>query len=130
MTASLLVLVVDDEPLIRGMVEVALEDAGYSVETATDAEEAVSALEARACAVRALVTDVNLAPGKATGWDVAHRARELVADLPVVYMTGHSGGDWTAHGVPNSILVAKPFAINQIVTAVSQLINAGSSSSA
>ena len=37
---------------------------------------------------RALVTDVNLAPGKLTGWDVAKRGRGINADLPVVYMTG------------------------------------------
>ena len=70
-------------------------------------------------------TDVNLAPKKLTGWDVARRARELTGDIPIVYMSGASGHEWTSHGVPNSVLIAKPFAIGQIVTAVSQLLNAG-----
>jgi hypothetical protein len=39
-------------------------------------------------------------------------------------MTGASGDDWGANGVPNSILLAKPFAPAQLVTAVSQLLNA------
>ncbi|MFP5432629.1 hypothetical protein [Sphingobium algorifonticola] len=30
---------------------------------------------------------------------------------------------WTSHGVPNSVLIAKPFAIGQIVTVVPQLLN-------
>ncbi|MFA5966776.1 MAG: response regulator [Sphingomonas sp.] len=121
----MLVLVVDDEPLIRDVVETALVDAGYAVITAGDAEQAIVALEADGSDFQALVTDVNLAVGKLTGWDVGRRARELAADLPVVYMTGDSGAEWTSHGVPHSILVAKPFAIGQIVTAVSQLLNAG-----
>lgn len=38
-------------------------------------------------------------------------------------MSGASGHDWTAHGVPHNVLIAKPFAIGQIVTAVSQPLN-------
>jgi hypothetical protein len=44
--------------------------------------------------------------------------------LPVVYITGASGNQWPSHGVPNSILLQKPFAPAQLVTAVSQLLNA------
>ena len=72
-----------------------------------------------------MVTDVNLPPGDVTGWDVAKRARELHPELPVVYMTGAGGNDWASHGVPNSVLVPKPFAPAQVITAVSQLLNQG-----
>jgi hypothetical protein len=54
---------------------------------------------------------------------VAKRARELNELLPVVYMTGGNGHEWASQGVPNSILITKPFAPAQIVTAVSQLLN-------
>jgi CheY-like chemotaxis protein len=74
---------------------------------------------------RALVTDVNLGVGKLTGWDVARRAREVTQDLAIVYMTGDSAGEWASRGVPNSILLTKPFAPAQLITAVSQLMNAG-----
>jgi hypothetical protein len=40
-------------------------------------------------------------------------------------MTGTAAEDWARFGVPNSILLAKPFAPAQLVTAVSQLLNAG-----
>ena len=82
-------------------------------------------LDATEADYRALVTDVNLAPGKLTGWDVAKRGREINADLPVVYTTGSEAHEWASKGVPNSILVIKPFAPAQIVTAVSQLLNLG-----
>lgn len=57
--------------------------------------------------------------------DVARRGRELLNDLPVVYMTGASADAWGSKGVPNSVLINKPFAPMQVTTAVSQLLNAG-----
>ena len=59
------------------------------------------------------------------GWQVAKAAREIDPAFPIVYMTGAAAGDWPSHGVPNSILLEKPFAPAQLVTAVSQLLNAG-----
>jgi hypothetical protein len=40
-------------------------------------------------------------------------------------MTGASAHDWGSKGVPNSVLLTKPFANAQVVTAVSQLLNLG-----
>ena len=37
-------------------------------------------------------------------------------------MTGAAADDWSSEGVPNSILLKKPFAPAQLVTAVSQLL--------
>ena len=44
--------------------------------------------------------------------------------MPVVYMSGDSSPEWSAKGVPTSLMVAKPFAPAQIITAVSTLLNA------
>ena len=60
-----------------------------------------------------------------TGWEVAKQAREIDPAFPIVYMTGAAADDWASHGVPNSILLVKPFAPAQLVTAVSQLLNTG-----
>jgi DNA-binding response OmpR family regulator len=43
--------------------------------------------------------------------------------MPVVYMTGTHGEKWASMGVPNSIMLAKPFAPAQLVTAISNLLN-------
>jgi len=40
-------------------------------------------------------------------------------------MTGAAADQWASHGVPNSILLTKPFAPAQLVTALSQLLNTG-----
>lgn len=126
MTECVRILVVEDEALIEQLVVSGLEDAGYQISIADNAEDAIAMLEADGADYRAVVTDINLAPQRLTGWDVAKRARELTADIPIIYMTGASNHEWTSSGVPNSILIAKPFAMGQIVTAVSQLLNASS----
>jgi CheY-like chemotaxis protein len=120
------VLVVEDESLLQQMLQDALEEAGFAVTLSTSGEDAIAHLERQDPAFVALVTDINLSPTGLTGWDVARRARELDGVLPVVYSTGAEGADWPSNGVPNSILITKPFAPAQIVTAVAQLLNTGS----
>jgi DNA-binding response OmpR family regulator len=121
---SVVVLLVEDEIAITPILQEALEEGGYSVETASDAAQAIAMIETEGAAYKALITDVNLR-SKVTGWDLARRARELTPDVPVVYMTGGSEHEWTANGVPYSILLTKPFVPAQLLTAVSQLLNVG-----
>jgi CheY-like chemotaxis protein len=124
--APLVVLVVEDEQLLRELVEPALADAGYSVLLAHNGSEALKYLEEREseeAPLRALVTDVQLGPGP-SGWEIAKRARELHPEIPVVYVTGAAAAEWPSKGVPNSLIIQKPFAPAQVVTAVSQLLKA------
>jgi CheY-like chemotaxis protein len=72
----------------------------------------------------ALVADIGLR-GRIDGWEVARHARRIDPEFPVVYMTGQGADQWASKGVPNSILLNKPFAPAQLVTAVSQLLNTG-----
>jgi hypothetical protein len=58
-----------------------------------------------------------------TGWEVAHQARKMIGGLPVVYTSGDSGNDWQTHGVPSSIYIPKPYTTDDIITAISTLIN-------
>jgi CheY-like chemotaxis protein len=111
---DLLILVVEDDHLIQHLAEQALGDGGYRVEAASSAEQAIERLDAPNSSYRALVTDVNLGSDKLTGWDVARRARELAPDLPVVYMTAENASEWSSQGVPNSLLLSKPFAPAQL----------------
>ena len=120
------ILVVEDDQLIQGMVEEALTEGGFDVAIAGSGEEAISLLNGKADLYRALVTDVHLG-GKIDGWEVARSAREINATFPVVYMSGAAGDEWASKGVPNSIMLNKPFAPAQLVTAVSQLLNSATS---
>ena len=94
--SKVLIFVVEDEHLVRELLEHALVENGFAVENAESGEEAIRLLDASGADYRALVTDVNLAPGKLTGWDVAKRGREINPDLPVVYMAGGEAQDWAS----------------------------------
>ncbi|MHC4053415.1 response regulator [Bradyrhizobium sp. 25ACV] len=118
----LLVLVVEDDFLIQDLVREALSEGGFEAQVVPSGEDAIHLLEAEIAKHRALLTDVNLR-GSLTGWDVAKRARELNPAVPVIYMTGAAADEWPSRGVPNSVLLNKPFAPAQVVTAVSQLLN-------
>ncbi len=118
------VLVVEDDQSLQSIVEESLTDGGFEPAIAPSGEEAVTLLKSGLTKYRALVTDINLS-GTMSGWEVAKRAREIDPEFPVVYMTGTSADDYGSQGVPNSILLNKPFAPAQLVTAVAQLLNAG-----
>ncbi|MDB5575178.1 MAG: two-component response regulator [Bradyrhizobium sp.] len=121
----LVVLVVEDDPLIQTLIDQALSDGGYEPVMVASGEEAVMLLQGNSQHYRALVSDINL-KGTIDGWDVARQAREINPSFPIVYMTGAAAEQWASQGVPNSILLSKPFAPAQLVTAISQLLNAGS----
>ena len=116
-----LILLVEDEILIRDMLVEALGDGGFATLAAGDAESAIPLFEDRGDEIRGLVTDINLADGM-NGWDLARAARERASDLPVVYISGASCHEWASRGVPNSLMITKPFAPAQVVVALSSLL--------
>lgn len=122
MQNSLTVLVVDDDPLLQAVIDDAITEGGFDTVIAATGEEAIAHLEGKV-EFRALVTDIHLGD-KLDGWDVARKAREIDPTFPVIYMTGAAADEWPSKGVPNSILLPKPFAPAQLVTAISQLLNA------
>jgi DNA-binding response OmpR family regulator len=116
------VLVIEDDREIQGIVEDALADGGFEPAIAASGEEAVTLLKGQKGSYCALVTDISLA-GKMDGWEIARQAREVDPTFPVVYMSGASADEWPSRGVPNSIMLIKPFAPAQLVTAVANLLN-------
>ena len=117
---GLLVLLVEDEPLIIDMMGDALVEGGYEVVKAASAKAALDEIEVDASRFRAVVTDIRLGSGP-DGWEVAQKVRQAVPQMPVVYMSGDSVSDWASRGVPGSVILAKPFAPAQLITAVSTL---------
>jgi DNA-binding response OmpR family regulator len=115
-------LVVEDDQLIQAMIEEALSDGGFESAITASGREAIEFLKSEKSQYRAVLTDINL-PGNVAGWEVARVAREIDPTMPVVYMTGTHGEEWASKGVPNSVLLLKPFAPAQLVTAVSALLN-------
>src|SRR5579859_3618426 len=117
-----LILVIEDEYHLQGIVEDALIDAGFEADILSSDEEALTLFNSGSKNYKILVTDVTL-KGRLSGWDVARQVRAADSAFPVIYMTGAAADQWPSQGVPESILLAKPFAPAQLVTAVAQLLN-------
>ncbi|WP_314947736.1 response regulator [Bradyrhizobium cosmicum] len=115
------ILIVEDEYPLQGVLENALAEAGFASDILSSGEEAITVFIARGKHHKALVTDVCLG-GRLSGWDVARRMREKHPDLPVVYMM--AGADlelWKSQGVPDSVLLEKPFHPGQLIAALHEL---------
>jgi len=129
LSKSLSVLLVEDEELILDIVQDALEEAGFRVQAVPSSFAALKILSEGVADLAGLVTDIRLGEGP-SGWDLARHARRDRPDLAVLYMTGDSAADWPVEGVPRSMIVQKPFAVGQIVTAISTMITQSDASAA
>ena len=116
------ILYVEDEALIATAIIDVLEGAGFAVAHVFDGPQGIAMLSAAEPPPVALVTDIRL-PGGTDGWDIARHARELFPEIVVVYASGDSASEWSAKGVPDSIMLQKPFAEAQLITAVTTLLN-------
>jgi DNA-binding response OmpR family regulator len=121
MTPTKTLLLVEDEGLVRHDLKEGLVEAGFDVSDVAQGGKALSELEADPSRFSGLITDIRLGRGP-DGWEIARRARELIPNLPVVYISGHGSADWPSKGVPNSLTLSKPFATAQLITAISTLL--------
>ena len=80
------VLLVEDEPLVRMLGVDVLEDAGFTVVEAANASEALRALETRTD-VRVLFTDVNM-PGELDGLELARVVHQRWPDIRLLIASG------------------------------------------
>ena len=69
-----------------------------------------------------IITDIRIGGGP-DGWEVARRARGINSHIPIIYMSGDSAHEHGSRGVPESVMLQKPFAPAQVVTALSTLLN-------
>lgn len=109
--APLLVLLVEDDPLILMNSADMLQDMGFTVVEAMNGEEAMSALSATA--VDVLVTDVNLPD--LSGVELAERARRLRPDIGIVFATGASEVEFPGDAVR---FLSKPYDSSRLREAV------------
>jgi CheY-like chemotaxis protein len=111
------VLVVEDESLIRCGVADHLRRAGYNVVETASGEEAIAMCKSE-MSIDIVFTDIHLI-GSANGWDVAECVRADRPNVSVLYTSGKS----VDHGrcVPGSAFLAKPYMYDDVVNACDQL---------
>jgi CheY-like chemotaxis protein len=111
------ILVVEDELLVRSNVVESLRDVGYIVVETESGEEAIAFCKS-GMSIDLVFTDINLA-GAANGWDVAEAFRVERPNVPVLYTSGKPLDPTRL--IPRSVFVAKPYQVNDIMDACRQL---------
>lgn len=112
------ILVVEDEPLIRMDLALTLEEMGFSVLEASNANEAISLLEANGD-IAAVVTDVDM-PGTMDGFALAFAVRRRWPPCRLIVVSGHrrpAAGDMP----DGSRFIPKPFATIELQRTLSDL---------
>ncbi len=126
--AAPLVLVCDDTEQIRRLVRINLELAGFEVEEASDGHEAMARLidvDNRVPAV--VVIDSQMSPYDGWWAIAAIRSHHRLDQMPVLLVTAnvaeHVGPETTVAGFDG--VVGKPFDPDELVAAVSRLVEGG-----
>jgi PAS domain S-box-containing protein len=112
------VLVVDDDPDVRGFIVASLEDLGYEVREADNGEGALSAF--REAAPDLVVLDF-LMPGM-SGAEVARVLREERPGQPILFVSGYSETDAIRAAAPDATLLPKPFRADALGKAVRHVL--------
>ena len=117
------VLLVEDEVLIRMMLVEALQDAGFAVVEAQNADAAVAALTGGRT-INAVITDVKM-PGAMDGIGLARWMREHAAEIPIILVSGFPfEADLWPINPKIAIIVKKPYEPEEVVGWVKSLVEA------
>ncbi len=118
------ILVAEDDTGVRGYVVEALRELNYSVMESENAAAALAILARRNMRIDLLLTDIMM-PGM-DGRELANRARALVPNIRVLFMTGYSQDAILHQGRldPDIELLEKPFRSEKLATRVRMMLDA------
>ncbi len=116
---KLVVLIVEDESLVRMLAVIVAEDHGFEVLSAATADEAIKILESRSD-IRLVFTDVNM-PGSMNGLKLAHAIRGRWP--PVELLVTSAVSAITAKDLPErGRFLAKPYDVAALSEAFQQML--------
>jgi two-component system, cell cycle sensor histidine kinase and response regulator CckA len=113
------ILIVDDEPVIRALLEIVLHRAGFTVLSAGCGCDAISISQLHPGEIALLITDITL-PGM-TGWTLARELVQVDPDIPVLFISGGcTQSDFDCFG--RAEFLAKPFSLSTLLVEVQNLL--------
>jgi two-component system, response regulator PdtaR len=113
------VLVVEDDPLLRMLAVEVVEEAGFLAIEAQNADEAVVLLESRTD-ITLLFTDINM-PGSMDGLKLAHAVRDRWPPIKIMVVSGKQR--LQSSDLPsNSCFVGKPYQASALVDELRSMI--------
>jgi DNA-binding NtrC family response regulator len=121
-----IILIVEDDEQVRTLAESILAQAGHETRSAGSSAEAEAILQSDA-QVDLLFVDVTLLMHDEAGLHLAKAAARVRPGLPVMYTTGRGITDgMLAMFVKPNVFLAKPYNVEQLLTAVANLLNSAS----
>ncbi|MCH2659844.1 ATP-binding protein, partial [bacterium] len=117
-----IILLVEDDDVVRNLARRVLGDHGYSVVEARHGEEALAMSELHKGPIHLLLTDVVMP--KMSGRQLAQNLERLRPDIPVLYMSGYTDDTVLRYGVQENevALLQKPFTPDALVAKVREVI--------
>jgi signal transduction histidine kinase/DNA-binding LacI/PurR family transcriptional regulator len=117
------ILLVEDEPSVRGALRRFLEQHGYDVLDAPGSSEALSLFEEHADSIDLVVTDVVMP--ETSGPELMDRLTSIRPGLPVLYVSGYTGGVIGRQGLSDETvaLLEKPFTAEALGLKVRELLD-------
>lgn len=115
------ILVVEDEEIVREIVCLELVEAGFDVREAATGDEALRILNGESpddAPIRLLFTDIRM-PGTLDGWSLAERARAVKPEIRVLYASGYSSQP--AREVPGALFINKPYRTDLLLEMIGRL---------
>ena len=118
------ILIVDDEPDIRMLIEGVLEDEGYSVRQAGDSDAAVAAFRLRRPAL--VILDVWLQGSRLDGLGILQAIQADGPDVPVVMISGHGTIETAVSAIQHGAydFIEKPFKTDRMLLIVRRALDA------
>jgi two-component system, response regulator PdtaR len=108
-----IVLIVEDEFLVRNFLQIELEDAGYDVVLADNADVAIAILEARTD-IHLVFTDIDM-PGSMDGLKLAACVRDRWPPIHIIITTGNA----RPREIPaNALFIPKPYIGRTVIDAM------------
>jgi two-component system, cell cycle sensor histidine kinase and response regulator CckA len=116
------ILIVEDEPLLRGMTRESLETAGYRVLEAADVHDAIRIAEQHKEPIHMLVTDLVMP--KMSGPALAQKVREIRTGIRVIYVSGHTDSSLVQHQLleENASFLQKPYSRQALLQEIHRLL--------
>ena len=116
------ILVVEDDPAIRRLLEALLASAGYDVRLASDGAEALD----RFAESRPDLVFLDVTLPRLTGWEVLHRLRATHDPPPIVLLTADHAAIRRARTEGATGAILKPFDIDEVLDLAARLLGEAS----
>jgi CheY-like chemotaxis protein len=112
------VLVIEDDATTRELVQLALEDAGYTVTVARDGVAALEVLWAVGVLPDLILLDLGMPLIDGRTFRRMQQGNPQWRTIPVVVMSGNSEVHATAHAVGIEAVLLKPFTVSELLATV------------